>query len=523
MSKRRPRARPTVHQSKVEGVPPVWAFCLITLIAATAMRLCLPIAWGERHSLASAFFVGDARPYHDYAAHLVAARTFDNGVPFHPPGWAIVLSGFFRLAGFDPLNGRPAEPALLKSFVAFLSGLTVSLAALVAYRVAGRGAMYATGAWGSIHFGHMVLGTVPSNETLYGLLVVVVVLIALRLIHLPAAEAGLSRHVAAGLLGLAAGAAALVRAEFLSACILLVAGIWWAGKGGTRLGVMAAYALGALVVLVPATVSNWRSISAFNGRNAMKLPGPLPRFAPVTSYGAFNFAIANHQHSDGGPNNDHPVLETAVRKEQDLLAEGGLNLASPAVHLLYVDGYRIGFSWIVRNPADAAELMIEKGRRAAGSLAHGVLFDNVPAGVDGTRRRVDLLDPASRVLWPFSIALAAAGIWMLRGRPDAWLLCVPLAALALSTLGFFGYVRLGVAYLPVIWVFQSVAVAAVAAKLPWPRSIRRRPGVTVTILMLILVSASIFSLGLPRGVDFDGPRDADGQVIADETVRVMRQ
>src|SRR5688572_26646934 len=127
------------------------------------MRLCFPIAWEERDSLGSVFLAGDARPYHDYAAHLVAARTFDNGVPFHPPGWAFVLSGFFRLAGFDPLNDRPADPALLKSLVAILSGLTVSLAALVAYRVAGHGAMYATGAWGSIHFGHIVLGTVPSN------------------------------------------------------------------------------------------------------------------------------------------------------------------------------------------------------------------------------------------------------------------------------------------------------------------------------------------------------------------------
>jgi hypothetical protein len=523
MSKRRQRARPQVCLPQVEPFPPVWAFCLVTLIAATAMRLCLPIAWGERHSLASAFLVGDARPYHDYAAHLVAAQTFDNGVPFHPPGWAFVLAGLFRLAGADPLNGRPADPALLKSFVAVLSGLTVSLAALVAHRVAGRGAMYATGAWGSIHFGHMVLGTVPSNETLYGLLVVVVVLIALRLIHMPADEAGRTRYVAAGLLGVAAGAAALVRAEFLSACVLLAAWIWWSGKGRMRLEVLGAYALGLIVMLVPTTVANWRSISSFNERNATKLPGPLPRFAPVTSYGAFNFAIANHQHADGGPNNDHPILDTAVREEQDLLAEGGLNLAAPAVHLLYVDGYRIGFSWMLHNPADAAALMIEKARRAGGSLAHGVLFDNVPAGVDGTRRRVDLLDPASRALWPFSIALAAAGMWMLRARREAWLLCVPLAALALSTLGFFGYVRLGVAYSPVIWVFQSVAVTAVAASVPWPRWIRQRPGLTVMLLMLTLVAASVLSLGLRRAVEIDGPRDADGRVIADETVRIRRQ
>ena len=178
---------------------------------------------------------------------------------------------------------------------------------------------------------------------------------------------------------------------------------------------------------------------------------------------------------------------------------------------------------MARNPADAAALMIEKGRRAAEASRTVCCSTTFRAASTAHGGASTCSIPHSRVLWPFSIALAVAGIWMLRGRTDAWLLCLPLAALALSTLGFFGYVRLGVAYLPVIWVFQSVAVAAVAANLPWPRSIRQRPGVAVTILMLTLVSASIFSLGLPRGVDIDGPRDADGQLIADETVRVMRQ
>ena len=167
--------------------------------------------------------------------------------------------------------------------------------------------------------------------------------------------------------------------------------------------------------------------------------------------------------------------------------------------------------------------MIEKARRTIGSLAHGMLFDNVPVGVNGIRRRVDLLDPASRALLPFSLTLLAAGMWMLRGRPEAWLLCVPLTALALSTLGFYGYVRLGVAYLPVMWVFQSVAVAAVAASLPWPRGIRRRPGPTVIILMLTLVAGSIVSLRLRRSVNIDGSRSSDGRVIADETVTITRQ
>jgi hypothetical protein len=499
----------------------VWAFCLITACVATAMRLCFPIAWGERDSLASAFLAGDAHAYHAYAAHVVAGRRFDNGVPFHPPGWAFVLAAVFRVAAFDPLNGSPASPTMLKAFVATLSGLTVALAALLANRVAGRGAMLATGAWGSVSFGHMALGTVPSNETLYGLAVVVVLLVALRLRDQTSPEATrLSAYGVAVLLGLTAGAAALVRAEFLASCVLIGAWLWWTRKGAMPLRIMSAYVLGLLVALGPAAAANWRSISAFNERNAAKLPGPLPRLAPVTSYGAFNFAIANHQESDGGPNNDHPLLEAASRQEKDLLAEGGLNLAAPSVHRLYVDGYRIGASWMVRNPGDAAALLIEKGRRALGALAHGVLYDNFPAGIDGTRRRVDLVDPDSRVLLPVSLALLAAGMWMLRGRAATWPLYAALTTLALSTFGFFGYVRLTAAYLPVVLVFQSAAVSAFAATLPMPRVVRRRPGLAVVVLMITLVAVSIGSLSVRRALEMDGPRNFDGQVIGDETVRI---
>ncbi len=321
MAKRRRPARP--HQSNVGTFPPVWAFCLITGIVATTMRLCFPIAWGEQDSLASAFLVGDAPAYHAYAAHVVAGQRFDNGVPFHPPGWAFVLAGVFRVSGFDPLTGSPASAAILKAFVSMLSGLTVALAALLANRVAGRGGMLGTGAWGSVNFGHMALGTVPSNETLYGLAVVIVLLAAVELRGKTSPEAArLREYGLAALLGLAAGLTALVRAEFLASCVLIGAWLWWTRRGTMPLGIVSVYLLGVLVALGPTTAANWRGISSFNERNAAKLPGPLPRLAPVTSYGAFNFAMANHQQSDGGPNNDHPLLEAASGQDHGAARRG---------------------------------------------------------------------------------------------------------------------------------------------------------------------------------------------------------
>ncbi len=382
--------------------------------------------------------------------------------------------------------------------------------------------MFATGAWGSFHFGHMALGTVPSNETLYGLSIVAVQLVGLRVRDLAVRDVGWRGDAIAALLGVGAGAAALVRAEFLAGCVLLGAWLIATTTGSMQWRLLGAYALGVLIVVAPVAASNWRSIAEFNERNHTKLPGPLPRFAPVTSYGAFNFAIANHPQSDGGPNNDHPILQNANRHDRELLAEGGLNLAATSVHRLYVDGYRIGLSWLLRNPADALELLIEKFRRALGVLAHGALFDNFPSGVSGTRRRVDMLDPDSRVLWPVAVALFVAGLWMLRATPDARLLYLPLVTLGLSTLGFFGYVRLSAAYLPVIWVFQGAAASSLVATLPMPRAIRRRPGLAVVMLMLTLVAGSVASIGQTRSVTIDGPRSLSGHVLGDETVRITR-
>jgi hypothetical protein len=123
-------------------------------------------------------------------------------------------------------------------------------------------------------------------------------------------------------------------------------------------------------------------------------------------------------------------------------------------------------------------------------------------------------------LLPASLALLAAGIWMLRGQQGTWPLYAAMTTLALSTLGFFGYVRLTAAYLPVIWVFQSAAVSAIVASLPLPRAVKRQPGLAVIVLMITLVVVSLGSLGVRRAVEIEGPRSVNGQVISDETVRI---
>ena len=267
-----------------------------------------------------------------------------------------------------------------------------------------------------------------------------------RPLHGPIASGGLRRACA---LGAVAGAASVVRAEFGLCALLLAPFLWWGtGPAGRRLLTVGAYALGFVLLLIPSTVAHWRGISEFNTKFVDLLPAPLSRFAPVTSYGGFNFAHAFHSYTDGTTNLDLLVRAPKDPVEEALVAEGKLDITQPVSYDLYVNGYRIGFEWILGHPTETLILIGKKVRITAGALALGYLQDNRIAGVAGTRRRVDQLDPTVRWLWPVHLALATIGVWVLRRqRRTLWLLALPLATLG-AALMFFGYVRLGVVYTP---------------------------------------------------------------------------
>jgi hypothetical protein len=478
------------------------------------------------------FYQGDARAFLAYASHLVAGVPFDNGVPFHPPGWPFVLSLFFRAMGFAPLDGRAADPGLVKLFVATISGLTVGLTTVVAARVGGTGAMLAVALLGTFHFGHVVQGGVPTSEPLYGLMVVLALLLTARWIQVESARprdrsgsaAEIRRACASGLLGVLGGFTTLVRAEFL-ACALVLGFLLW--RSSTRTGSSrladGAYIFGLCLALAPTTLWHWQSVSAFNASRAGRIAGPLPRLAPVTSYGAFNFAMANHADADGGPNRDHPLLVAESPSDDSIPSEAGLDFASPAAYELYVHGYQIGLRWLLDNPGDGLALAWRKAAMTSGVFAYGYLQDNIPAGVDGTRRRVDQLDPSRRLLWPIHVALVMCGAWQLRRRrDDRLLLAGPLLALASSSLMFFGYVRLGVAYLPIFWILQGTALGALASRVKASETWRRRVPALVLLTAALLLVVEAAGTRRPRLATLDGPRDADGAIVHDETLEVRR-
>jgi hypothetical protein len=489
----------------------VWVWIAGTGLAATLERWWFPRAWDETLLPASRLYFGDTPAFLRYAAAFSAGASFDNGIPFHPPGWPFALSIVFRL--FDWSIASPADLLLLKHVQAVISGASVGLAALLASIVAGRGAMVVTSLLGIFHFGHLVQASAPNSEPLYGLLMILVLL-------------GVTRTTTGGgafWIGGLAGLTTLVRAEF-GVCAPLVA-VWIAfdrtGERGKRSAVL--FVLGALLALTPTTAMNWRNIDAFNRTRSDRLPGPLPRFAPVTSYGAFNFANANHERADGGFNWNLPSLAPDTAEAAADLEAAQLDLARPAVYRAYVDGYWMGATWLVSHPASAVRLVLAKLAITLSVFDYGYLLDNVPVPLHGIRRPVDQIDLGLSWVTLVHASLALGGLWIAVQGARTRLLLAPILTLLASSLLFFGYVRLGVAYLPVFWILQALAVTRVLGLVSWrPIPSPRRVEWAVAALVAVLLVSERSAADRSRVLMVDGLADESGRLVEDQPMDIER-
>lgn len=505
--------------------------------AAFLERILFSRAWGEAGSLTSRFYYGDANRLVEYATAIAQGRTFDNGIPFHPPGWPLLVAVFLRMTGAAHDQAMTVPVTTIKLLLASSSALAVGMTATLAFEIAGLWAMVAVSLLGAFHFGHVVEGTVANSEALYSLCVAGFMGSSLRWLRAPASQRRTEWAILTGVVG---GAATLVRAEFVVAVVVLGVVAWRAGRergvpasreivSRVLAGGGAAFATAFVLALAPTTIWHWRTLSAFNAAHVgqtgrSRVAGPLTTFAPVTSYGPFNFAMANHADADGGPNRDHPMLDRCDPEMDASLSGGRLDLQCEAAYELYVSGYRVGAAWLIEEPQQALTLMGRKIAYTIDFLAHGYLVDDVGAGVEGVRRRVDMLDPGAGWLLPIHIVLGVAGVMVLKRRPPALVVTLaPLVALFGSILGFYGYVRLGVAYMPAFWILQGAAVAAAASRF---ERVRRLPPAKIisasVVTMAILVSYELVRLDSPRTLRVDGPRDKAGQVVQDETVYLRR-
>ena len=181
-------------------------------------------------------------------------------------------------------------------------------------------------------------------------------------------------------------------------------------------------------------------------------PRKVARFPFVAAYGPLNFALANAPGSAGGFDRSRlleppPLLGGPQRYPPPLVAglpPPDLALTYPPHLRLYNEGYRIGLRWIASDPRAFAVLVARKLAIFWRGAALGFTGYDLPLGLGGLRRAVDLVVPQGRAAVACALLMlvaAAAGLAAAWRRPalHPWLLF--LLSQLLVTAAFFGYDR----------------------------------------------------------------------------------
>jgi hypothetical protein len=413
------------------------------------------------------FYEGDSETFYMYARALLEGRLYDNGVPFHPPGFAWVLSAVHSLVGAGA--GAERVPHLaVKSVVALIGSFAVGLLYLLVKPYLGRTVALVAALLCVYHFGLSVLSIAPVTESTYLVLLLLALLVWTRRLEHPLAAPGAQPggwKAALGL-GLILGALALTRAEgALIAVILVGTGLagWLRKRGSLRLWVLVI--LGWVLAVAPWTVRNAVRLGEMNERLAGRLAEPIPTFVPLTIYGPLNLALANNPQADGTFSRDF----LASRAQS-----GVLDFTDPQ-HLEFIlHGDRIAWGWIRQNPGDFLQLVGRKWTLFLSAWKLGWTQWNWPGGLDGLRRPVDVFLPDSSIALALGPPLALLGLLYglaIPGGPRRWAVLVLLltAAGLLVTGLFFGYARLGLLVLPFWLTWTATGLVWLAERLLHPR------------------------------------------------------
>lgn len=482
----------------------------ILFLLGAAERLAFLIGSQDRAWPFSIFYEGDAEAFHDYAQSILAGQRFDSGIPFHPPFFPLVL------AGLHALLGSPVPNELLRALLGIASAAVPVLLYLVVRDLIGRGPAIAAGLLAAFSFGLDAISTSATSEGLY----LVLLLVSLFLARAPAGDgrrAGLAR---AAILGAIGGLAALTRAEGAGAAILIMV-VWLAEDLRARprraiaLRTGAAWAAGLLIILLPWTIRNAVTLSQWNDGPGRAMGTRIPTFVPITAYGPLNFALANGDSANG-------EFQRKLLTSKSNLAI--LDLKDPQHRHYFLNGTAEGLRWIANHPTRFAGLVGRKLDITSRALDLGWTPWNAPPGRTGLRRPVDMFAPDATGLRFIQMVVACAGIWLLlrnRRRKAAILFAAPIAASAIAATLFFGYVRLGILTLPLVFAFEGTALAWIAARLPERarRSIHRRE--VRWSLIALAAAVLIFAAVQKRDYRASGTADRPGGTLnRDAEIRI---
>lgn len=483
-----------------------WALGLGLL--AALVRVLFILSGTDRTWPYTVFYEGDSETFYRFARALLGGELYDGGIPFHPPGFALFLAGLHTLVGAGAANDSVPHLAIKLILAVVVGGGSVALLYFATSAALGRSVAIVTALLAAFHFGLYVLAVAPVSDGLFQELLLAAIVLVFRR---PEGSPGVGRVV---LLGLVWGAMALTRAEGILLGALtagFAAVLYWKNAATTpdasrwrALRLWAAMAVVAAAVVLPWTIRNAIRLGEAERRLAGGLAEPLPRFVPVTMYGPLNLALANCDGADG-------TFSRAA-----LPAGGGdakLTLTDPEQLRFLLHGDRIAADWILEHPGSFLRLVGKRWALYGGALRLGWTQWDLPGGLTGVRRPVDLFVPDSRAALLFWIPALLAGIALLAHgdtRARHWLtLTVLLTAGALGVVAFFfGYARLGLLLLPLWMTFVATALVAagrfLGERLPqdWRdplRGARGRALLATSILLLVVMEI----VGAVRGHRFE--------------------
>jgi 4-amino-4-deoxy-L-arabinose transferase-like glycosyltransferase len=389
----------------------------VALIAAGGVALrAVTLFTFARHTVG----IGDWWFYHWQANLIADGRGFldpfqllqDTAVPSagHPPLYPILLSALSK-AGLDSTLAH-------RSLGLVLGAVTIVLVALIARRVAGDRAGVVAAGLAAVYPIFIGVDTALMSETLYGPLIAGTLLVALHLLDRPSVRTSAA-------MGALLGLAALTRTEALLFIPLVALPLAWRGGYG-RAPRTAATLAATLLVLAPWMI---RNASTFD------------RFVPVSTNDATVAAGANcpltyHGVDTGGWN----IECISARTEQDESVqaakwrEEGTDYATdhlgrlPVVAL--VRFLRVWDLWQPRRQVQFAE---------------------------GRHRRVE---QAGVAMYFLLLPLALAGLLLVRGPWQRWVLASPFVVVSLTAITGYGVPRLRhAAEIPLV-VLAAITVTA---------------------------------------------------------------